>query len=230
MLIDLHVHTNYSDGFETTLEDVATTCSSRGIQAALLAECDVIPNWDDVQKAAEEHGFTFFVGVDVDANDGRVIVVPRDPTNERFVKMDWRGEGEEPSVQDVVRVIQEIGGAVLACHPYLDDGGPFLGDGVYDIDGLSGIEIECGLRKRLPNDLALEAAVGMNLPTLAGSDTGPEGQRLGRFATAFASEVGSQSELVDALNSGACWAVRIEESRGNTGPRPRHPRGRGRRS
>jgi predicted metal-dependent phosphoesterase TrpH len=226
VLIDLHVHTKYSEGFETTLEEVANACQARGINAALLAECDVVPSWDEVTAASKEHGFNFFVGVDVDASDGRVIAVPNDPNNEQFVKMAWRGDDDETTVDDVVRVIQEIGGVVLACHPYLDDGGPFLGDQVYRTQGLAGVEVECGLRKRLPNDLALEAAIGMNLPTLAGSDTGPEGQRLGRFATAFADEVSSQAELIAAIQAGTCWAVRIEESRGG-GPRQNRSRGRG---
>lgn len=225
MLIDLHVHTEFSDGFETTLEEVAKALRERGISAALLAECDVVPTWDAVQNASADHDFKFFVGVDIDASDGRIIAVPNDPSDERFVKMSWRGDDDDTSIKDVIRVMNDIGGVVLACHPYLDDGGPFLGDGVYDVEGFSGVEVECGLKKRLANDLALEAAVGLNLPTFAGSDTGPEGQRLGRFATAFAAEITNQSEFVEALRVGTYWAVRIEPA--GDGPRPSRSRGRG---
>ena len=228
LLIDMHVHTELSEGFDTTLEEVAKACQERGIEAALLAECDVVANWSEVESASREQDFLFFVGVDIDANDGRVIAIPEDPQNERFVQMQWRDDNDETSVSDVVSLLDEIGGVVIACHPYLDDGGPFLGDRVYKMRGLTAIEVECGLRKRLPNDLALEAAAGMSLPTIAGSDTGPEGQRLGRFATAFAANVQTQAELVAALRTGACWAVRIEPAKDGDS-RSSRPRG-GRRS
>ncbi|MEC8025149.1 MAG: PHP-associated domain-containing protein [Myxococcota bacterium] len=226
MLIDMHVHTEFSEGFETKLADVATACRGRGIEAALLAECDVVPQQSEIEAATKEHDFIFFVGVDIDASDGRVIAIPEDPTDERFVKMEWRTDDGETSVAEVLDLMNDIGGVVVACHPYLDDGGPFLGDRVYKIRGLAGIEVECGVRKRLPNDLALEAASGMKLPTIAGSDTGPEGQRLGSFATAFASEVKTQAELVNALRAGTCWAVKIEPAKEGE-PRNQRSRGRG---
>ena len=76
MLIDLHVHSSYSDGFEATLAEIAEKCRAHGITAALLAECDVIPDLDEVAKASEELGFKFFVGVDIDGADGGEWISP----------------------------------------------------------------------------------------------------------------------------------------------------------
>ena len=52
----MHVHTEFSEGFETKLADVATACRGRGIEAALLAECDVVPQQSEIEAATKEIG------------------------------------------------------------------------------------------------------------------------------------------------------------------------------
>jgi hypothetical protein len=179
---------------------------------------------EEVKKLSEELAFPIFIGVDIDASDGRALGVPRDPSDERFVNQCWAEDGDDFQLRDVVDAFKELGGVVLAAHPYLDDGGPALGDRVFRVKGLAGIQVACGVKADMSNDLALEAANSMALPTAGGSDTGPEGQRLGSYATMFAQEITSQDELVDALAEGLFWAVEIREP---TQPRPSRSRSRG---
>ena len=223
----MHVHTAYSEDFTLTLEDAVERCRLNGIDGILLAECDVIPNLEEVAAVAESTGFPIFVGVDIDADDGRVIAVPSDPTDERFANQTWCGDDDRPTVSRVIDVMSSLDGVVLAAHPYLDDGGPFLGDRLYKVEGLAGVEVACGVKRRLSNDLALEAAVGLGLPTVGGSDTGPEGQRLGHYATLFADQITSQEELVEALQGGTFWAVEIRKSRSDRSRRDGRSRERG---
>ena len=209
MLIDLHVHTNFSDGFEVGLADVIERCKARGVEALLLAECDVVPDLAQVAAIAKAANFPVFIGVDVDASDGRLIAVPRDPTDPRFREQRWRKGDSDTTISEVVKVMNELDGVALAAHPYMDDGGPALGDRIFRMRGLGGVEVLCGVDDDLANDLALEAAASMGLPSFGGSDTGPDGQRVGIYATAFASEVRTQDELVVALKDGSFWAVEL---------------------
>ena len=110
--------------------------------------------------------------------------------------------------------MSEIDGIVLAAHPYMEDGGPALGDRIFRTRGIGAVEVLCGVDDDLANDLALEAAASMTLPTFGGSDTGPDGQRLGVYATAFADEVTSQEDLVAALRDGSYWAVELRRAGG----------------
>ena len=217
MLIDLHVHTDASDGFETSLTDVIERCRERGIGAVLLAECDVVPDLDEVAKVSKDLDFPIFVGMDVDCADGRVIAVPLDPADQRFADQSWRDEDDDANVRQVIDALAEMDGVVIAAHPYLDDGGPYLGDRIYKVEGFAGVEVACGVKRHISNDLALEAASGLGLPTVGGSDTGPEGQRLGQYATAFAEDIATQEELVQALNNGMFWAVDIRLPRPGQG-------------
>lgn len=226
MLIDLHVHTAYSEGFTCSLEDTIARCREAGIGALLLAECDVVPDLDEVRRISQELEFPIFVGVDVDASDGRVIAVPADPTAPGFQNQSWAGQRDDFLVRHVIEAVADMDGAVLAAHPYLDDGGPYLGDRIYDIPGFAGVEVACGVKRHLCNDLALEAASSMAVPTVGGSDTGPEGQRLGSYATAFVDEITTQEELVAALLEGAFWAVELRKASPQA-PRKRRRRRRG---
>lgn len=209
VLIDLHVHTSYSEDFTTTVEDAVNRCREKGLSALLLAEFDTIPDADEVASISEKLEFPIFIGVDIDTDDGRLLGIPRDPSDDRFKNQFWDSGGDSLTVAQVIEKFAELDGAVIAAHPYLDDGGPYLGDRIYKTTGLHGVEVVCGVKKRFCNDRALEAASSIGLPTAGGSDAGPEGQRLGSYATAFLNEITNQDELVTELHGGAFWAVEL---------------------
>ena len=211
MLIDLHVHTSYSEGFDVDLDAVVARAREVGLNGLLLTECDVVPDAAEVRAASERLGFPLFIGVEVNADDGRVIAIVGDPTDARFREQPWL-ESERLRVADIVAVMKELDGVAIAAHPYLDDG-PYLGDRIFRTQGLAAIEVVCGVPGHLPNDLALEAAASLALPTVGGSDSGPDGQRIGSFATAFADTIKTQEQLVSAIRTGAFWAVTMRRPR-----------------
>jgi predicted metal-dependent phosphoesterase TrpH len=225
VIIDLHVHTAYSDDFEVGLDESIDKLRQRGISGLLLTECDMVPDLDEIQSVAKENDFRIFVGVEVEAMQGRFIGIPADPTQERFQQCAWLPEDGLPELEDVITFFHELDGLVIAVHPYLDDGEAFLGDAVFETKGLDALEILCGVRGHFPNDRALEAAASLNLPAIGGSDSGPKGERLGHFATVFADEVRTQQELIDAIRVGDAWPVEVRPAHLSQG----RGQGRGRR-
>ena len=221
MIIDLHVHTAYSDDFELNLGETIEKLQQRGVGGLVLAECDFVPDLDEVKATATEAGFNVFVGAEVEANQGRFIAIPTDPNQDQFKECAWLPEEGLPDLNDVITFFNELGGVVIAVHPYLDDGEAFLGDEVYNVEGLAAVETLCGVRGHFPNDRALEAAASLGLPNVGGSDTGPKGERLGHFATAFADDIQDQAQLVEAIRNGDAWAVEIRPSDMNRGGRGR---------
>ena len=208
MLVDLHVHTSFSEGYAVDVEEAVRRCRLGGIDAIVLTECDVIPDPDAVKEVSERLGFPIFVGVDIDTTRGRLVGIPPDPWDERFL---WVGEDEDSVTPErVLAAFEEIGGVIIAAHPYVDDGGPVFGDGIVDVEGLAAVEVVCGVQDELANDLALEAVAGMGLRVVGGSDSSEDGERLGRFATAFLEPIGTQAELVEAIREGFCWPVRVD--------------------
>ncbi len=227
MILDLHVHTNFSEDFDIGLEDVIRKARDMGLSGIMLTECDVVPDLEEVRAISERLGFPVFVGLEVNADDGRVLAVVPDPADPRFADQPWLSK-EDLSISDVVEIMEELGGVAIAAHPYLDDG-PFLGDRVFKTQGLTAIEVVCGVPGHLPNDLALEAAASLQLPTVGGSDSGPEGQRIGSYGTAFAETIRSQEHLVNALRSRSYWACTLRRPRrdGDRGGGRGHGGGRG---
>jgi hypothetical protein len=227
VLIDLHVHTDYSDGFDLPLSDVIRKASDRGLNAIVLTECDLVPDVKEVQEIAAEAGFPVFVGAEIEFDNGRAIGIPADPTDKRFADCGWTNDDGLPSLGQVIDFFKELNGVVLAVHPFLDDGGPYLGHTVCDTTGLVAIEVLCGVSNHMANDRALEAAASMGLPAIGGSDSGPRGERLGQFATVFSQPVSNQAELVEALKSGDAWPVEMMRPRRNDGRDGRRGNNRG---
>ena len=86
MIIDLHVHTAYSDDFEVGLGESIEKLRQRGVSGLLLTECDMVPDLEEVQTVAKDNDFRIFVGVEVEAMQGRFIGIPADPTQEKFLE------------------------------------------------------------------------------------------------------------------------------------------------
>ncbi|MEY4079392.1 MAG: hypothetical protein RIS80_1161, partial [Actinomycetota bacterium] len=55
MKIDLHVHTNASDGKES-VETVFARAASLGLDAIAISDHDTTANWDRAKELAVQHG------------------------------------------------------------------------------------------------------------------------------------------------------------------------------
>lgn len=64
MRIDLHTHSNVSDGTEDP-EDLVASAASAGLDAVALTDHDSTAGWDRAAAAATAHGITFIPGMEV---------------------------------------------------------------------------------------------------------------------------------------------------------------------
>ena len=133
--------------------------------------------------------------------------------------------------------MRELGGAVVAAHPYDKSVERPSGDFIFTLDGLSAVEGLNARRKGPTNDLAVEAADHMNLPCTGGSGALESLDELGKAATLFKEPVASEADLVRQLRAGTVFCVAIgvtpapegarERAAGASGAAaaPRHDRG-----
>ena len=111
--------------------------------------------------------------------------------------------------RDVVAKVRELGGAVVAAHPYDKTVEKPSGDFIFTLDGLAAIE-GLNVRRRGPaNDLAVEAADHMSLPCTGGSGALEALDPIGKAATLFKEPVASEADLVRQLRAGAVFCVAI---------------------
>lgn len=105
MILDTHLHSNYSDGFHSPMI-MAKHLKSLGLDGFALTDHDTIKGHGAAKKAAKEFGLEFIPGIEVSSKQGHIIGlgveehIPRGHANE------------------VVEKIREAGGVAVAAHPY----------------------------------------------------------------------------------------------------------------
>lgn len=71
--VDLHLHTNHSDGSDPP-EQVVERAASCGLAAIAITDHDTISGLDAGERAAQRHGIEFLRGVEISASYGRIEV------------------------------------------------------------------------------------------------------------------------------------------------------------
>jgi hypothetical protein len=110
-------------------------------------------------------------------------------------------------VRDVLAKVRELGGAVVAAHPYDKTVEKPSGDFIFTLDGLSAIEGLNARRKGPANDLAVEAADHMSLPCTGASGAFDALDPIGQAATLFKEPVATEADLVRQLRAGTVFCV-----------------------
>jgi hypothetical protein len=112
-----------------------------------------------------------------------------------------------PSAQEFADFVAVRNGFCFAAHPYRSVGGG-LGDSLYAVRNLNGVEVINGADSEYENGLAVRACRELKLIPVAGSDA-HRPDDVGRCATWLPDVVTSEQELVAALRAGkGCPAVR----------------------
>lgn len=71
-MIDLHIHTNFSDG-EYSPEETIRMAHEAGITAAAITDHDAVSGIAAAAKAATDYGITFFPGIEISVQGGKEL-------------------------------------------------------------------------------------------------------------------------------------------------------------
>jgi hypothetical protein len=209
LLIDLHCHTHrYSAcsylspealvrrALELGLDGIAITehgwCWSAQEVEELLGDCGqphlVVLRGQEITTTTEEGSF-----------HGDLLVFG--------LEEPWDGPRE---TRAALEAIHAAGAIAIAAHPYRQDYG--YSDDVLELD-VDGLEI-LNSNYSLPDQQRAKAAQqAMGVAALGGSDAHSEA-RVGAFLTQFATAIGSEEELIQAVRARRCQAVSYDEARG----------------
>lgn len=250
MLIDLHARTRATVPGGHEARKIISAARRAGLDGVAFVDRLHTNHARELTAAGEEEDFPVFIGVEIPALTGRFLCFAPE-VDPFFQREEWRqlmAISVNPTVQRVIDLFENVGGAVLAAQPYVRQNGTRLGDKLVLYDRLSGVEVFSPQCRPIERVLAIEAGVKMGLPLAAGSETGRSLGDVGQAATLFSSRVQTQREFVEALRSGEFWAVDLtdqtpgsrrgggkrsgsrDKSRSSDGRRRRRRRSRGRSS
>jgi predicted metal-dependent phosphoesterase TrpH len=237
MLIDLHVHSHHTRGCTLAPRDVLRRAKEAGLDGVAFTDLNTLDGVEEIRAAGREEGILALVGVEIATDRGYYLCFFPDPSKVPPPPQIF-GSATPWPVREVLEKVRELGGVVVAAHPYDKSIERPSGDFVFTLDGLSAIEGLNGRRKPAANDLAVEAADHMNLPCVAGSDAQGSLDELGGAATLFRDPVTSEADVVAQIRAATVYAVaigvepglseRAERSARDDRRPPRHDRGGGR--
>jgi predicted metal-dependent phosphoesterase TrpH len=202
-LIDLHTHTRpLSHDSTLSPDDLVDAAKRAGLDGVCLTEHDFFWELEAAAELARRHAFRVFPGIEVNTEFGHILVFGL----ERFVFGMHR-------LADLVRLVGEAGGAMVAAHPYRRQL-PFelreAGDWTSALDQtvrnksythVSAIETYNGRGTMRQNEFSLEVCHRLGLPSAAGSDS-HELADMGVCATEFDARIADAAGLIAELRAG----------------------------
>ena len=210
MLVDLHTKSAATAGVKANVEQVLERAKAVGLDAVAFADTLASAHCQSIIDAAEEAGIKAFIGVEIPSDKG--ILIGFAPNIDAFyIAEEWRQLTEltTPPAAQVIQLFDELGGAVIAARPY-DLSIPYnMGDLIFTLDNIHGVEVFNTRCAQVQCDFAMEAARFMGVPTCGGSDAKDGTDAMGRYATFFPSDIESQQDFVNALRAGEFWAVQF---------------------
>lgn len=212
MLIDLHAHSYLSSGCTLDPRAVLERAATHGLDGVAFTETNTQDGCDELFDIGKQSKVKVFVGLELVTDKGQYLCFfPKPHLAPEPVQL-WGSNRDKPwSAAEVLPKVKSLGAAIVAARPY-DRNWQFpAGDFVLSLNLLSAVEGYNPKVKQLHNDLAVEAAEKLQLPSVGGSDARGSLDELGRGATLFKQDIQTQEQLVQALQGNEYWAVAMGE-------------------
>lgn len=222
MLIDLHVHSHHTLGCSLAPRDVVRRAKEVGLDGVAFTDLNTLEGLEEIRAAGAAEGLVALCGVEITTDRGHYLCFFPDPAKVPPPPQLFGSKTPWP-VREVVQRVNEMGGAVVAAHPYDKSIERPSGDFIFTLDGLSAIEgLNVRRGKGPASDLAIEAADHMGLPCTGASGAQDSLDDIGKAATLFREPVVSEADVVAQIRSRGVFSVAIGVS-----PRPPEERERG---
>ena len=210
MLIDLHVHSWLSRDCLLDPKLVLARAESHGLDGVAFTETNTQDGCDELLDLAKNTKLKIFVGLELATDHGQYLCFLPEPLKAPEPAQLWGSNRDKPwNAEECLAKMKSLGAAIVAARPYDRDSSHPAGDYVKTLTCLSGIEVYNPRVRPGSNEQAIEAALALKLPGVAGSDARSSLDELGYAATLFKQSVKTQGELVKAILEGQMWPVQM---------------------
>jgi predicted metal-dependent phosphoesterase TrpH len=204
MLVDMHNHTRISSpDSRLSAVELIELARGRGLDGLCVTEHFFIEGAEIAREVGEKLQFPVFRGIEARTDLGDMLVFGY-----------YRDVPDGIPFQELARMVHEVGGVILAAHPFRPEGFTLQGSlrergldllkhwqSIEILELLDGVEVASGKNSLEANGRAGLLAHRMAVPGIGGSDAHePDG--VGRAVTRFPRAIRSDPELVLALRDG----------------------------
>lgn len=210
MLIDLHVHSWLSRDCQLDPKQVLARAESHGLDGVAFTETNTQDGCDELLDLAKTTKLKIFVGLELATDKGQYLCFLPEPLKAPEPAQLWGSNREKPwNAEECLAKFKSLGAAIVAARPYDRDTPHSGGDYVKTLKCLSAVEVYNPHVRPGSNEQAIEAAIALKLPGVAGSDARASLDEIGYAATLFKTPVKTQGELVKAILDGQLWPVQM---------------------
>lgn len=198
MWIDCHTHTLLSNDNYLEPAVLVRRAKAMGLDGIVVTEHHSYEVSEPVERIGRDEGLLVLRGVEISTDRGHLLAFGLQDDSWNI----W-GRNNYLPLQELIDHINDLGGLCVPAHPFREFGLASLLEGLLDLTGIAGVETHNGGNVDSDNDLALDAAAAMELPTLGGSDCHKE-DAIGRCATRFDDAIADMASFMAAVRRGAC--------------------------
>ncbi|MBD3259689.1 PHP domain-containing protein [Candidatus Woesearchaeota archaeon] len=193
--IDLHTHTKFGRDCQMTPAEAVARAKEIGLDGIAFTEHMTFEGSKPAEKIGELHHFPVFRGAEYHSDKGHILLfgIENDEVVEKF--------GKYGPMQSVIDFVNSAGGVAIPSHPYKIGYTHKLCDDIYDLKGISAVEVLNGRLREGKNKKARDAAYELGLPGTGGSDAHSPIE-IGGFFTEFPDSIRTTEELVAAIKKG----------------------------
>lgn len=205
MKIDLHIHTRpRSQCSYIQPADLVKEAKKIGLDGFCLTEHQVIWDFEEVQKLAEDSGIKIFRGNEITTAQGDVLVFGLEKDIQGILP-----------IQTLFKEVEAAGAFSILAHPFRGFKTFGMSDLSLSVEQASqkkalsfvhAVEIKNGKVTDNDNDMAQKVAEKLNLPGTGGSDA-HNLDDIGTFVTEFENDIQDETQLLAELHSGRFKAV-----------------------
>lgn len=212
MLIDIFTYTQASPNAPLSIESIIEAAKAAGLDGIAVTDRRASSMARDYCDIARRENFFLVHGIELETAQGRVVAFP-EQINDEYLAEGWRCLGEAPEVEDVLEYFHERGGIVVARDVFNRSEG--LKDRVYNARDSKGrsfdaIDTIAAYRRRIDNELAIEAQQVLGIPACAGSGAFDNPDDVGYCATLFANPIHDQASFVAAMRNPLHWSCALK--------------------
>ncbi|MCX7959357.1 MAG: PHP domain-containing protein [Deltaproteobacteria bacterium] len=204
MLIDLHIHSNRRKDSTLDPRDIIARAKNTILDGIVFTDGGYYEDANELKDYGLELGLIVLFGAEIHTDKGHMLIYLPEPERLNDFSQD------EYRISEIINRVNSLKGAIVAAHPYRKDIDKPLGDGLFNITGLTAIETESGFSDNTANMLAYDAASRLGIPMTGGSATRTDFENLGAYATLFSGKINNEKELVDKLLGSRYYPVTIK--------------------
>ena len=195
MILDTHLHERtFSSDSKMNLLEMVAEARIKGLDGICITDHDRIGLTRYAAEIARRENYPIFVGVEYLACEGDIVAF-------------GLKELPEPHLpaQEFLDYVNAQGGVCISAHPYRGNSRG-LGDELYRVKGLVGVEVLNGSATPEENRRALETCLKAGYKPFGASDAHTTTQ-IGRYATEIPGHFTTVEELVEAIKTRECRPV-----------------------